>query len=50
MLNAIEIFEQDGNKTVGIFDDNGLFLAMTFTKSKTFKTEKGARKWIKKFL
>ena len=50
MNNAIEIFEQDGNKSVGIFSENGLFLAMTFTKSKSFKTEKGARKWIAKYL
>ena len=51
MNNAIEIFEQDGNKSVGIYlEQDGSFLAMTFSKSKKFKTEKGARKWIVKYL
>lgn len=33
----------------GIFkNSDGSYTAMTFTKSKTFKTQKGAEKWISK--
>jgi len=33
--------------TRGLFLENdGTYLAMTFTKSKIFKTEKGAVKWL----
>lgn len=33
----------------GIFkNSDGSYTAMTFTKSKTFKTRKGAEKWISK--
>lgn len=36
--------------SVGIFKNtDGTFTAMTFTKSKEFKTESGARRWLKKF-
>ena len=35
--------------TRGIFkNDDGTFLALTFSASKTFKTEAGARKWYEK--
>ncbi|ECF4004615.1 DUF1391 domain-containing protein [Salmonella enterica subsp. enterica serovar Durban] len=31
----------------GVFPNNdGTFTAMTFTKSKTFKTEAGAQRWL----
>lgn len=31
----------------GVFpNQDGTFTAMTFTKSKTFKTESGARRWL----
>jgi hypothetical protein len=29
-------------------NSDGTFTAMTFSQSKTFKTEKGAQKWLKK--
>ena len=29
-------------------NDDGTFTAMTFSKSKTFKTQKGAEKWLNK--
>lgn len=33
--------------STGIFDNgDGTFTAMTFTASKTFKTRKGAEKWL----
>ncbi|CCK02739.1 DUF1391 family protein [Cronobacter sakazakii] len=33
--------------TCGVFrNSDGTFTAMTFTKSKTFKTEAGARRWL----
>lgn len=39
----------DGS-VVGIFEQkNGEFLAMTYTKSKTFKTLKGAIKFLQSF-
>ncbi|UOF80384.1 hypothetical protein [Caudoviricetes sp.] len=35
--------------TRGVFkNDNGTFLALGFTASKVFKTEKGAIAWLKK--
>ncbi|EFX06966.1 hypothetical protein ECO5101_08114 [Escherichia coli O157:H7 str. G5101] len=33
----------------GVFpNQDGTFTAMTYTKSKTFKTETGARRWLAK--
>ncbi len=33
----------------GVFpNQDGMFTAMTYTKSKTFKTETGARRWLEK--
>jgi hypothetical protein len=50
-MKTIELFDEIDNLKCGIFqDDKGLFLAMSFTQSKNFKTEKAARKWIVKFL
>ena len=43
----------NGDLTVsqGVYEqENGTFLAMTFTQSKVFKTRKGAEKWLAKFL
>jgi len=51
MSIAIEIFEQIDNRSIGIYkDSNGTFTALTLSASKNFKTEKGARKWIAKYL
>ena len=36
-------------RSVGVYQqDNGEFLVLTFTMSKTFKTEKAAMKWFNK--
>ncbi|EEY9978502.1 TPA: DUF1391 family protein [Escherichia coli] len=33
----------------GVFpNQDGTFTAMTYTKSKTFKTESGARRWLER--
>ncbi|HIA8233005.1 DUF1391 domain-containing protein [Escherichia coli] len=33
----------------GVFpNQDGTFTAMTYTKSKTFKTENGARRWLER--
>lgn len=46
-MKTIKLIKQDGNKSVGIFLDNdGEFLALTYSASKNFKTEKGAAKWL----
>lgn len=47
-MEAIKIVKQDGNRAVGIWADRGEFLAMTFSKSKTFKTLKGAERFLEK--
>lgn len=42
-------YDMGNNETVktGVFPNNdGTFTALTFTKSKTFKTEAGALKWF----
>ena len=50
-MKTIKVYNQVDNRTVGIFQEvDGSFLAMTFTKSKSFKTQKGAERWIAKFL
>jgi hypothetical protein len=44
-----ETLDLGNNESVscGIFPQNdGTFLALTFSASKTFKTEAGARKWL----
>ena len=51
-MKAIIIHDQDGNKSVGIYQDttSGQFTALTFSQSKQFKTLKGAEKWLAKYL
>ncbi|MFA8044243.1 DUF1391 family protein [Escherichia coli] len=37
------------NRVCGVFpNQDGTFTAMTYTKSKSFKTEAGARRWLAK--
>ena len=46
-------YDMGNNETVstGVFPNNdGTFTAMTFTKSKNFKTEAGALKWLNRML
>lgn len=43
------IYDLGNNETVktGVFNNgNGTYTAITFTKSRDFKTEAGARKWL----
>jgi hypothetical protein len=50
-MKEIKIYNQIDNRTVGIFlNVDGSFLAMSLTQSKEFKTQKGAERWIAKFL
>ena len=47
-MNTLDL---GNNETLsnGIFDNlDGTFTAMTFSQSKTFKTQKGAEKWLAK--
>lgn len=43
--------DQGNNETIsrGIFELHGKFTALSFSMSKTFKTRKGAEKWLAKF-
>lgn len=46
-MKTIKLIDQDGNKSVGIFQNNdGTYTAMTYTESKDFKTIKGAEKFL----
>lgn len=46
-MEQVKIIKQDGNRTIGIFKDrDGEFTAMTYGSSKTFKSLKGAEKWL----
>lgn len=45
-MTPIKVFEQRGSRSVGIYEENGQFLAMTFTQSKIFKTQQGAERWL----
>lgn len=46
-MKTLDLGNNESIKT-GVFKMNdGTFLAMTYTKSKYFKTEKGAEKWLK---
>jgi hypothetical protein len=50
-MTTIELYEQDGNQSIGIYQENdGIFLALSFASSRRFKTLKGAKKWIAKYL
>ena len=49
-MKAVKFYDQDGNRSVGIYTDGKLFLAMTYTQSKNFKTLEAAEKWIQKYL
>lgn len=49
MTTTNKIYDFGNNETAsrGVFrQEDGTWLAMTFTQSKTFKTEKGARAWF----
>lgn len=48
---TMETINLGNNESVsrGVFkNSNGTFTAMTFTKSQTFKTERGATAWLKR--
>ena len=46
-MKTIKLVKQDGNRAIGIFKNyDGEFVAMTYAFSKTFKTVKGAEKWL----
>ena len=46
-MKTIKIFEKDDNLSVGIYqDDDGTYLAMTYSASQRYKTLKGALKWM----
>lgn len=48
-MKTIKLVKQVGNKSVGIFENNeGGIVAMTLTRSKDFKTVKGAESWLAK--
>lgn len=44
----MHVQDQGNNETIcrGISELRGLFTALTFSQSKTFKTRKGAEKWL----
>jgi len=44
-MKTIELGNNESASTGIIAERDGSFTAMTFTKSKNFKTESGARKW-----
>ncbi|EDW1732912.1 DUF1391 domain-containing protein [Salmonella enterica subsp. enterica] len=47
----VEKLDTGNNESLvsGVFHNaDGSFTAMTFTRSKTFKTETGARNWLKR--
>ena len=48
-VNEMAKLDLGNNESIssGVFENNdGTFTALTFTKSKTFKTRKGAEKWL----
>lgn len=47
---AVETIELGNHEQLsrGVFPVEGGFLAMTFTQSKTFKTRRGAERWLAK--
>ena len=48
---TVKTLNQGNNEQLskGVFDNgDGTFTAMTFSQSKTFKTAKGAEKWLAK--
>lgn len=51
MRTLIKLYEQDGNRSVGIWSErDGSFLAMTYSQSRNFKSLAAAEKWLAKFL
>ena len=55
MTNKVktEVLDLGNNEQIskGVFKNcDGTFTAMTFTKSKTFKTENGAHRWLQRQL
>lgn len=50
-MKTIIVYDRDGNKSQCIYqNDKGIYLAMTWSQSREFKTLKGAERWIAKFL
>jgi hypothetical protein len=46
-MNYTKDLGNNESASIGVFKNNdGTFTAMTYTKSKEFKTEKGALKWM----
>lgn len=50
-MKLIKLYDQDGNRSVGIWQgDKGVFTAMTFSQSKSFKSIEKADAWLNKYL
>lgn len=46
-MKTIQLIKQDSNRSIGIYQDHdGTYLALTYSSSKWFKTQKGARNWL----
>lgn len=49
-IGPVKVYEQDGNRSVGVYFDGKVFTAMSWSVSKDFKTFKAADAWLQKFL
>ncbi|HBE6345363.1 TPA: DUF1391 family protein [Escherichia coli] len=49
MATGNQLSGENTHQICGVFpNQDGTFTAMTYTKSKTFKTENGARRWLER--
>ena len=49
VMKKVKAYHDEDGQFLGIVEEyNKTFTAVTFTKSKTFKTLNGAEKWIRK--
>ncbi len=49
-MNTLDLGNNETISSGIVNNNNGTFTALTYTKSKTFKTEKGAAKWYAKVI
>tara|TARA_R110002051_G_scaffold214662_1_gene279461 strand:- start:402 stop:560 length:159 start_codon:yes stop_codon:yes gene_type:complete len=48
-MTKLKVFKKDGNRSVCVVKySDSEFTAMTYSESKTFKTERGAFNWMAK--
>lgn len=49
-IGPVKVYDQEGNRSVGVYFDGKVYTAMSWSLSKDFKTFEAADRWLQQFL